>query len=109
MQRLWIRFADVQAVIGGMHRAFDYRLLPPFRVSRTGEVDTVNTLPMRSEGQDDLERGDKDASGPVELTTPASASFATSSGHDDDNVDEAITIHDNNHLDDNSISSPRST
>lgn len=95
VQGLWICFTDVRAIIGGMHRAFDHRLLPPFRVSRTGRVDTMNILPTRSGEQDELESGNRNLSGPVELTTPTSASLATPSKHDDDNVGEAINIQDN--------------
>lgn len=80
-----------------MHRAFDYRLLPPFRVSRTpdAEVDTINNLPTISGEADDLESGNMNLLGPVEFTTPTSASLATPSIYDDDNVGEAINIQDN--------------
>ncbi|KAL8852646.1 MAG: hypothetical protein Q9221_002526 [Calogaya cf. arnoldii] len=69
----------------GMHRAFDHRLLPPFRISRTpaaehgAEVSTMSISPITKSGeQHDLESGSsKDSPRPIELVTPISARSAT--------------------------------
>ncbi|KAL8992287.1 MAG: hypothetical protein Q9169_007216 [Polycauliona sp. 2 TL-2023] len=97
----------------GMHRAFDHRLVPPFRISRTPtvdpmvEIDTTHILPTKLDIQHDLENGtgyDKLSSAPVELRTPASACSITFSSSKDDDVGKAgLTQEYNNNIDDSDI------
>ncbi|KAL8837913.1 MAG: hypothetical protein Q9176_005389 [Flavoplaca citrina] len=93
----------------GMHRAFDHRLLPPFRISRTPtpnpapELESINILPPKTENSD-LESGNKGSSAPIEPVTSRSPSSASpSSPADDDEIGNATTMEAYDDLDDDDI------
>ncbi|KAL8976939.1 MAG: hypothetical protein Q9205_007161 [Flavoplaca limonia] len=93
----------------GMHRAFDHRLLPPFRISRTpapdpaAEVESIIILPLKTE-ESDLESGNTGSSAPIEAVTSRSASSASpSSLGDDDDIGNATIMEAYDDLDDDDI------
>lgn len=60
----------------------------------------MNILPWQSREQADLEGGNQNSTNSVELTTRTSASLATLHNHEDDNVGEASTTHNDDHFHD---------
>ncbi|KAI4251856.1 MAG: hypothetical protein L6R42_008209 [Xanthoria sp. 1 TBL-2021] len=92
----------------GMQRAFDHRLLPPYKISKTQdtehdqEVNPNEILPM-NDGQYDLETGNKESPRPIELVTPISASSATPLSYDDEDIGKATLTQDDDLIDEYDI------
>ncbi|KAL9621770.1 MAG: hypothetical protein Q9204_008089, partial [Flavoplaca sp. TL-2023a] len=93
----------------GMHRAFDHRLLPPFRISRipapnpAAEVELINILPSKTEDSD-LESGNKGSSASIApVTSTSSSSASPSSPGDDEDIGNATNMEAYNDLDDDDI------